>query len=355
MASSDRLQLVSGLYGPGAVGCWLCIVASVFVSWTLNKKTRKKDTITNDFIAVLTLPTVAAGHLIYQIISYTGDRSTILTTQDPELLPRVAAMEASLNICETFAALALTLFAIAAFKFHIGRCITVATVGLVCFGTESALFFISPDSSVKRSNFTRPFILNEQRAMIPTFIVITAVCPAAVIVWFRVASRTRTRSRSRDTAETGNGGIRRVLQRGRYHIDGVHHQVLDRMRLKLSDQGALELPDRMRLQMREVAVARDDDVRAMRSIAIVSLLFLPLTSCAAAVSASFPLGAWGVTPLGALHSFAWRLRFFIPETSSKITELDQAVALAGGAATLGFSLLEAVKSSVDSDEQTDAR
>jgi hypothetical protein len=60
-------SLVSSFYGPGNAGCWLFTICSLFVSWTINIKTSRKDVISNDFITVLLYPTVAAGHIVYQL------------------------------------------------------------------------------------------------------------------------------------------------------------------------------------------------------------------------------------------------------------------------------------------------
>jgi hypothetical protein len=50
------------------------------------------------------------------------------------------------------------------------------------------------------------------------------------------------------------------------------------------------------------------------------------------------------TALGSRHSLAWKLVFFVPESDTTVGELDQVVALAGGAATLAFSCYDAYKS-----------
>ena len=60
-----RYQLVDSLYGPGIVGAWLLTLCAVLISWTLNASSRRKDTISIDFIAALLLPMVAASHLVF--------------------------------------------------------------------------------------------------------------------------------------------------------------------------------------------------------------------------------------------------------------------------------------------------
>src|SRR4051812_18833480 len=106
---SDRLSLVSSLYGPGSIGCWLCTIASVFVSWTLNTESRHRDSITNDFIAALAIPLVATAHLFYLLFSpqrtaQLGEyahfnQASLLTSPFPIAAQYAAAVEAPLNVC----------------------------------------------------------------------------------------------------------------------------------------------------------------------------------------------------------------------------------------------------------------
>jgi hypothetical protein len=49
-------------------------------------------------------------------------------------------------------------------------------------------------------------------------------------------------------------------------------------------------------------------------------------------------GVFGVTEYGSHMSSAARVFFFIPKSSSSIRNLDQAVALAAGIITVGFSI-----------------
>ena len=59
-----RLGKVNALYGPGTVGAWYLTVLAVFISWSLHPEKRSSDSISLDFITVLTLPAVACGHLL---------------------------------------------------------------------------------------------------------------------------------------------------------------------------------------------------------------------------------------------------------------------------------------------------
>ncbi|KAG5795435.1 hypothetical protein H9Q74_014452, partial [Fusarium xylarioides] len=97
----NRWALVSSLYGPGTFWSWLIIVASVFTSWTINPVTKRVDSITNDTIAALTLPVVAAADALYQLAKHDRpDRPRLLLSDSPEDIQLVAALEAPLAICE---------------------------------------------------------------------------------------------------------------------------------------------------------------------------------------------------------------------------------------------------------------
>ena len=93
---TSYLTKVNQLYGPGTVGGWYLTILAVLVSWTLHPEKRESDSISLDFITVLTLPGVALGHFISLI--YNQRSWKILTPGrnanewDDKLLPeRVAA------------------------------------------------------------------------------------------------------------------------------------------------------------------------------------------------------------------------------------------------------------------------
>lgn len=104
----DELALVSSLYGRGTILCWLFTILACLISWTCDKRKRKSDTLNADFIGILTLPSVAAGHTLYQIrclktLSY-SDMGPVKITQFSR------AIEASLTIIETFITFSIVLF-----------------------------------------------------------------------------------------------------------------------------------------------------------------------------------------------------------------------------------------------------
>ncbi len=196
---SNRLAMVSSLYGPGTICCWLCTVVSVFVSWTFNRETRRNDKITNDFLACITLPAVAAAHLIHQIATFPAMRSTIVSTDNHTLLPRVVAIEAALNICETYEPLAWVLVTISISRLQMRRCFIGAATGTLVFGAECALFILSPRIPVHHSNFSRPCMVHEASVMIPTMIVIDGFDVMALAIWLRTSNATLERARMKES------------------------------------------------------------------------------------------------------------------------------------------------------------
>ncbi|KAG4270616.1 hypothetical protein FPRO04_02597 [Fusarium proliferatum] len=157
----SRWALVSCLYGPGTFWSWLIIVASVFISWTINPATERLDSITNDTIAALTLPVVAAVDALYQLAKHDlPDRPRLLLSDSPEDIQLVAALEAPLAICEVYVVLAIFLHSAASRRYQWKRvgCITLST--LLCFSPQLAIFFTYPDLPDSRSTFARPFLFN---------------------------------------------------------------------------------------------------------------------------------------------------------------------------------------------------
>lgn len=168
---SDRYLLVSSFYGPGSVGCWLFTVASVVIAWTLNRRHRVKDTITNDLLATLTYPVVAAGHLLLQVRDFPGDRAAIMT--DGVFTQYTASIEASLNVCEIFATMSLALFSACALAHTWKRAALVALAGTLCFVAEVFLSTQGPTVVAGNSTFQRPFLLNLPGAVMANIIALS--------------------------------------------------------------------------------------------------------------------------------------------------------------------------------------
>ncbi|KAF2732422.1 hypothetical protein EJ04DRAFT_608285 [Polyplosphaeria fusca] len=102
---------VSSLYGPGAILCWLCTVLSVIISWTSNSTSRRCDTISNDLIACITLPAIAAAHFLYDLTHMPKPDFVGLDDQSP--WQATSSMNASFTICMLFTAFAPFLLSLA--------------------------------------------------------------------------------------------------------------------------------------------------------------------------------------------------------------------------------------------------
>jgi hypothetical protein len=139
METSDRLQQVSTLYGPGTFGGWLFTLASVLVAWTADARAKNRDTITNDLLATLTLPVIASLYLLFRVHQFPGTIEDLITNRAEGTLQCSAAIEAPLNVCETYLALAITLVGIAKWYGHRKRALCAFIVSVLCFSTEIIL------------------------------------------------------------------------------------------------------------------------------------------------------------------------------------------------------------------------
>jgi hypothetical protein len=133
------------------------IICSVIISWTLNPRQRKIDHITNDFIASLTFPCIASAHLAFLLHQLPVPLLEVLTSPDLGMLQQAAAIEAPLNICETFSMLALLLFAIAAWRLQVKRAVLILIVGVLSWNMVNSVFFESQAKNTER----RPLSLDE--------------------------------------------------------------------------------------------------------------------------------------------------------------------------------------------------
>ncbi|KAM7205940.1 hypothetical protein V8F33_000770 [Rhypophila sp. PSN 637] len=326
-SSYDRLILVSSLYGPGAVGGWLCIVMSVFVTWTLDLGSRHRDSITNDFIAALSMPTFAACHVFYLLATTNSsmmtewsqrDRTRLLTTSTPASVQYAAAVEAPLVICDTFSVLALILFAIAAIRRFPRRVVAVLVAGILAFSTETTIFAQTSGIAVVESNLARPFLFNFFEIMVTILVILClSLLGLTALVAYSVPKLLFT---SRQQAGRPDANIGHELQ-------------------DLADEEILQMqPD-------NEAMALPSHRGARRLYAMVPLItILAILSAIGGPSVSAGSGILGMTQV--MQSFSWgeRLLFFIPKTSVSILDIDQLAALSGGLCTLAFSLWDAFKS-----------
>ncbi|KAH8897662.1 hypothetical protein GQ53DRAFT_712101 [Thozetella sp. PMI_491] len=287
----ERGSLVSSLYGPGTTIAWLLTIASVLANWILNVESRKQDAITNDLIAALTLPAVAAAHLIYQLQSLPGSATDFFTSSDESVVQAVAAIEAPLTVCETFSAFALILFPVAAYASHYKQCICVLVVGLLSFSTEVILFAKAFGVTAAASNLARPYIFNFAWGI-------------ALVLAFLFVSL------------TGYLGIWAFGPAPRIQDPSIEQNADLKMRYKYLHR----------------------QKQSMHFSLMTSAFMAPLSIVFSAASG---VGALEATGYQSYLAPARRLTFFIPVSLTSISDLDQAVAIGAGALTLGVSLYEA--------------
>ena len=280
----NRLDDVSSLYGPGTVGCWLFTLLSVFVTWTANPRTSKKDTITNDLLATLSLPAIASVHLLYKLRTSSASIREILTSQSQENLQLAAAIEAPLNVCETFSAAAIVLTGISVTMQHKKRALIVLIVGVQGFLPEIVLMIGSFGAEPSVITLARPFIFNLYGVTI--VIIVISVCLIAVYL----------------------------------------------ATLLMPDATPTDLPEEDWRNWREPS----EPGRA-RLIGFTSFFFAIASALATALQGT------GALVTAVAQDNQQRLLFFIPRTSVSIHDLDQAVALAAGVVTLLFSIYEAAQ------------
>ncbi|KAF5230533.1 hypothetical protein FANTH_13805 [Fusarium anthophilum] len=250
----NRWALVSSLYGPGTFWSWLIIVASVFTSWTINPVTKRLDSITNDTIAALTLPVVAAADALYQLVKHDRpDRPRLLLSDSPEDIQLAAALEAPLAICE----------------FYL------------------VIFFTYPDLPVSRSTFARPFLFNFVLELgfisgIMAIMTGVSIIRTAVVTVYRRAKPSSTE-------------------------------------------------DQERPKERRSGFEKWSNIFA--SVLIASIISV------------IKYGFAGNTMAFAADVLGYQTRMirFMPKSNVSLTDLDQVVALAGGAFTFLFSIYDAVK------------
>ncbi|CAI6097761.1 unnamed protein product [Clonostachys chloroleuca] len=126
----DYYTLVSGFYGPGALACWYCSIASCIFNSLTAKRDEKSRLfgLSIEFVALMAYPTIAIGHLLIQINGFpvgyeeyltqnflscreSCDKGVPLPYDSPdgshlathaELYPRILAMNPALRIQDSF-------------------------------------------------------------------------------------------------------------------------------------------------------------------------------------------------------------------------------------------------------------
>jgi len=300
MEDTDRFQLVNSLYGQGSFIAWLCVMASVLVSWEANPAQARRDSLTNDLFAALAYPLAATADVFRQ---FTVNREQIRAVSQgmlayeasPEDLRLLAALEAPLSICEIFVILAPIFIAITASKGLTKRCITFMFPWLLAFSTQIIFFIRAPNVSVEVSYLARPFFLDFLPAL-----VLVAVWQVVVVTAYSIEALCRLLTRT-------PGG----------------------------EEGRVDQADNRRLPLLGLKRGRLSGFLA----GVTSFIFM----------FSFLYTKWGwagnsqqMMRLLLLGAPGRWLRF-VPKSNAGAGELDQVVAMLGGIITLLFSIRDAVK------------
>ncbi|KAL2204261.1 hypothetical protein CC79DRAFT_1400475 [Sarocladium strictum] len=330
-ASEDRFSAVSSFYGPGTATAWLCTLSSIFITWCFNAEHSHKDNFGLDFVVAVAIPAISSVHALYQIFSPPNTSPndpqvppgaqqswSLFISQDPDTLRRAAAIEAALTICETFSAAAVVLVFIAMFRGHVKRMLVTVAAGLLAFIPTVAVFIMTRGLQISQSNLSRPFLFNSLEVMLAVFIFL--------LVWGTTIF------------------VILVIMPGLQHSSFTASSQLEQL-VVIADF----TPRRLRSIEETFVDADEEDAsdgltgagRDIRCLTLVSMLILPFTFCSTTFGAT---GLFGSTSYMVAQQWLPRLLFFIPNSATRITELDQMVSACTGVIALVWSLWDAFHS-----------
>lgn len=319
---TSRYQLVDSLYGPGTVGAWLLTLCAVLISWTLNKSSRRKDSISIDFIGALLLPLIAAGHLIFQVSRLPYSVVETITSTNAEIQQYASALEAPLNICETFSMVSLLAATICGPWWDSGpklrRLGAVLVTGLLSWGTENLMFAKATLKGVKVSDATlsRPYLFFVTPLVATTWGFIVLCVLVGGMVWITGRINVKTARKSEADLED----IRRIWsQKYNSTVSTLETSGKGVTRAQMAKLNAMDLD-----------MTRRDAV-AMKAISLMTMLFLPGSFLSAIYSMSF--FSYTTTKETTVAETSQHF-FLIPESNGSMSNLDQILALTGGVLVL---------------------
>ncbi|KAL8689347.1 MAG: hypothetical protein Q9218_004964 [Villophora microphyllina] len=315
-ADEDPLELVSSFYGPGVVGCWYLTVLACIVSWTVHPVKRLAGSVDSDFIAVLTFPAVSAGHLIIQARHFPSRDDN--TLDQIRIIKLAAALEAPLNVTETFLALSVVLLLIAVLRKCVRRALLVAVAGLFSFSSEIVLRTRELFLESSHAAFGRLYLVNYTWLLIVLCALLGALVMFALGVVSMFYAKQPRRFNPRRPARTWM----------------IPNQTTRQHPLAIESLNQIQ------------STSHPDDFVSSRSawlLTPVSMVFLPVSFIASLIpistnAATFALDAphevlrWIIATASRFYQDLW------PRTGNSIEELDQAVAVLAGATVLCFSI-----------------
>ena len=341
----NQLALVSSLYGPGTIACWYLTALSVLVSWLLHPRKRQSGSIDVDLIAVLVLPAVAAGHLFSQVRGFLSQDNIMPAGSNADWKYRqsVAAIEAPLNVTETFLPISAILLIVASLTFCFRRVIFVSSVALLCLAVEFYVHFSKFRDfglQYKRQDVSEAMMTTFSRLFIADF----ASLSIAILVTMSVSSIISTAiavcmySPPKTASSTSQQDIERVND-----IASIERTTSSPTTSTVEVARSSEWTLGIRLPRR----SKDFSIR---SSAVVNVLMLPLafilsllppiwhcTNSPRVATAKMPF--WQTLN----HNASRFARDFFPRSAYSITDLDQVVAAAAGATVLSFSVYSVAK------------
>ncbi len=315
-----------------------------------------------DLVATLTLPAVAAGHVMLQARLLSHYKVDDDNGNGRGLIQLIAATEAPFIVTETLRRSVAFYFFVAAWMLCIRRAIVVALIGLQCFVVECYVHFFNyagldfwyrPSTLAKNySAFTRLFVADFIDLVVTIIVVmkLLAVMTGLVVISMLLNSKKESSSSGQNIERfshpQANLNVRENLRFStlvaptRSHIEAttvVGRSVLTTQARQLDSRGRFQ-----RLEM--------NHNRHLHFVTIVSTLFLPL-SFVASLGPIFWHSTWDHSKTSTevslgerVKEFAVRFaRYFFPRTACFITDLDQAIAAVAEVTALRFSIYSVTK------------
>ena len=294
--SSDSLALVNSFYGPGATACWYLTCLSCLISWSVHPAKRKSDTINNDFIALVTFPTIASAHLITQVRSWPLEKSLVDVDDETLLLQMRASLAASLIVTETYLLLCIILILPGLFARVPKRLCLLAITGIFGVASETYLYFALPSLRRAPGIFERSFVIDSLLLLVLILILVSVLVGLLLLYLFTILRKS------------------------------WHESTIAELPTDLDS----DTEDDFGLKSKKADLAR---------LTYMAIPFMFLSSIYSVSPISFDLLV--KTYLKKKTNWSGRRGFvdeFFPRTKASIMDLDQAVALLVGLLSLGFSL-----------------
>ena len=350
-----RFARVSSLYGPGTIAAWYFTMLSVLVSWTLHPRKQKSGSIDVNLVAILALPAVAAGHVVWQgqlLPRHFADLN------EEGLIPLVAAIEAPFIVTETYMAISVILFLIAAWTYCIRRATLVALISLECFSVEGYVHMFSfkyryrPGTLAKNfPAFSRPFVADFTAVLVVIIVMLGLLVLISGLLTMIMLSRSKTTSTSaiEDVERTSHArATRDVGDVLRSSIGAAQSGVL--VGVSISAQRSILMAQANQDASTRAAIQQTGATRGreMYFITYATTLFLPVSFAATVWPTFWHSASYWTSEQRSLwdqmKDFALRFgRDFFPRTTCSISDLDQAFAAVAGAMALAFSVYSVAK------------